>query len=96
MYLIMETQFRPDGIVNVQPVETRQTINSAISYFAERRSKMSMTELYTSVALSILDENLAEVERKIVKTMYKEPTEEPVEEPVEEPQEEPVGEVSGE
>lgn len=69
MYTITENQFRPDGVINTIR-ETRQTLNSAMSYFHDRVSKMYMTELFTSVAISVCDENLAEIDRKIVPTMY--------------------------
>lgn len=79
MYYIIENQIREDGQVNTSTTG-RENINSALSYYHERFSKMTMTELYTSVALLLVDENLNTIEHHIVQTMYK-PVE--AEEPVE-------------
>lgn len=69
MYFIIENQKRDDGVVNTSTV-SRENLNSALSYYHERFSKMSMTELYTSVALLLCDENLNKVDHAIIKTMY--------------------------
>lgn len=74
MYFIIENQTRPDGTINTSTT-VRENINSALSYYHERFSKMSMTELYTSVALLLADSDLREVEHSIVNTMYKAQTE---------------------
>lgn len=81
MYYIIEHQHRPDGIVNTTET-ARENINSALSLYHERFAKMAMTELYTSVALLLVDENLNKVEHHIVQTMYHEPEVEEI--PVEE------------
>ena len=65
MYLIEETQKRKDGVINVQPTVSRETTESAMSYFYERCSKMSATEVYEWVAVKICDERLKEIDRKI-------------------------------
>ena len=65
MYYIYENQKRADGVVNVQPTVTRETIESAMSYFYERCSKMSATDLYEWVVVKICDERLKELDRKI-------------------------------
>lgn len=75
MYFIIENQTRPDGIVNTTTV-ARENINSAVSYYHDRFSKMSMTELYPSVALLLVDENLNKIDHAIVHTMYPHPVEE--------------------
>lgn len=81
MYYIIENQTREDGQVNTSTTG-RETINSALSYYHERFSKMTMTELYPSVALLLVDENLNKVDHAIITTMYKEPIPEPEVEPV--------------
>lgn len=74
-YYILETQTRPDGIVN-QTTTVRKNMASALSLYHERYSKMVMTELYTSVALMVCDQNLKVIERGVVATQYKPPVEE--------------------
>lgn len=78
MYYIIENQHRPDGIIN-HSTESRESLNSAKSLYHERFSKMSMTTLYKSVALLLVDDNLNKIDHDIVETMYKpepQPTEE--------------------
>lgn len=89
MFTIIENQTKPDGTINTETT-ARQTRNSALSYFHERLGKMYMTELFTSVVVAVYDENLNQLDRRIVETMYKPPVEEPVPEPIEEPTEEVV------
>lgn len=72
MYFIIENQTRPDGQVNTTTTG-RATINSALSFYHDRFSKMLLTELYTSVSLLLTDENQNVVEHHIVNTMYKAP-----------------------
>lgn len=79
MYYIIENQIRDDGIVN-NNVTARENINTALSFFHERFSKMAVTDLYPSVALLLVDENLRTVEHKIVNTMHPVPEVESVEE----------------
>lgn len=79
MYYVIENQHRPDGIINHSSTP-RQNMNSAISLFHERISKMSMNEEFTSVALSLEDANLNQIDHRIVETMYPKPVTEPVEE----------------
>ena len=84
MYYIFEIQHRTDGINNVQQIVGRTTLNSALSYYHERFSKMTMNEEFTSVALYLCDENFNKIDHAIVTTMYKPPGEQAVEEPTEE------------
>lgn len=78
-YYVIETQTRPDGLVN-QTTTSRQNMASALSLYHERYSKMVMTELYTSVALMVADQNLKVIERGVVATQYKATVEETEEE----------------
>lgn len=75
MFFIIENQTRADGIVNTTTT-ARENLNSALSYYHERFSKMSMTDLYPSVALLLVDENLNKIDHAIVRTMYPVPVEE--------------------
>lgn len=69
-YYVIEHQKRPDGVVNVSEV-ARSTYASAQSYYHERYSKMVMTELYTKVALMMVDENLSVIQQTVIETQYK-------------------------
>lgn len=65
-YFILEHQKRADGEINVSEV-SRSTLESAISYYYERFSKMAVTDLYTDVALSLVDEKLNVIKHDIAK-----------------------------
>ena len=71
-YHIVEIQKRPDGVTNVQPIETRNTLASGLSYYYERCSKMAATKLYTSVTIMIFDSDGKIYENKNLKTDYEE------------------------
>lgn len=79
-YFIIEHDKRPDGIINASET-ARSSYSSALSYYHERYSKMAVTDLFTSVALMLVDDDLNIIERAVVQTLYKEPetTEEPSE-----------------
>lgn len=72
MFYIIENQHRPDGIINNQ-CSARATRASALSYYHDRYSKMAVTELYTSVSLLLVDENLNVIQHDIVETLYQAP-----------------------
>ena len=69
-YLIIEIQNRADGINNVQPIETRNSLATGLSYFYDRCSKMAATTLYPSVTLMLIDSNGVVVENKHLTTAY--------------------------
>ena len=75
-YHIIEIQNRADGINNVQPIETRNSLATGLSYFYDRCSKMSATELYPTVTLMIIDSNGVVYENKHLTTAYVAPAEE--------------------
>jgi len=77
-YLIIKQENRPDGITN-KTTESRQTFASAMSQFYSWASTASVTELFTSVVLTILDNNANIIENKIITTAYQEESVEPVE-----------------
>lgn len=78
MYYIIEHQTRPDGIINTSET-SRQTFASALSYYHERYSKMVLTELYQTVSLLLVDENLNRIEHATIQTQYQPPVEEETE-----------------
>lgn len=69
-YFISENQKRPDGVINTSTT-ARSGFASALSYYHDRYSKMVMTELYTSVSLMLVDEDLNVVEHATIETQYK-------------------------
>lgn len=71
MYYILEHQVRPDGVVNVVAEVSRSTRNTALSYFFDRCAKMSATELYKSVHVMLVDDNLNVIEKRDIETAYK-------------------------
>lgn len=77
-YLVIKQENRPDGITN-KTTESRQSFASAMSLFYSWASTASSTELFTSVAITILDNNANIVENKIISTAYQEELIEPEE-----------------
>ena len=75
-YFIIEIQNRADGINNVQPIETRNSLSTGLSYFYDRCSKMSATTLYPTVTLMLIDSNGTIIENKHLTTAWVEPVEE--------------------
>ena len=70
-YFVIEHQIRPDDEVNTSET-ARSTFASALSLYYERLSKMTVTELYKSVSVMLVDQNLDVVEQKTVDTLWKE------------------------
>lgn len=96
MYYIFEAQHRDDGIINMLDVITRSNLQMAKSYYHDRYSKMSATNLYPSVSLLLTDENLRKIEWEgNIETMYKPPEPEPevTEPPAEDAEQAPADEV---
>ena len=75
-YLIIEVQNRADGVNNVQPIETRNSLATGLSYFYDRCSKMSATTLYPTVTIMLIDSEGTIIENKHLTTAWVEPTEE--------------------
>ena len=69
-YLIIEVQNRADGINNVQPIESRNSLATGLSYYYDRCSKMSATTLYPTVTLILIDSNGTVYENKHLTTAY--------------------------
>lgn len=72
-YHIIEIQNRADGINNVQPIESRNSLATGAAYYYERCSKMAATTLYPTVTLMLTDSNGVVYENKHLTTAY-EPT----------------------
>lgn len=69
-YHIIEIQRRPDGINNVQAIETRNSLASGLSYYYDRCSKMAATLLYVTVTLILIDSDGHVIENKCLTTAY--------------------------
>ena len=69
-YLIIEVQNRADGVNNVQPIVSRNSLASGLSYFYDRCSKMSATTLYPTVTLMLIDSEGTILENKHLTTAY--------------------------
>jgi hypothetical protein len=69
-YLIIEVQNRADGINNVQPIESRNSLATGLSYYYDRCSKMAATTLYPTVTLVLMDSNGVIYENKHLTTAY--------------------------
>lgn len=67
-YFIIEIQNRADGINNVQPVETRNSLATGLSYFYDRCSRMAATELYPTVTVMLIDQDGTVIENKHLAT----------------------------
>lgn len=74
-YLIIKQENRPDGITN-RTTEIRQSFASAMAQFYSWASAASATELFTSVALTVIDNSGVIIENKLVPTAYVNQTEE--------------------
>jgi len=69
-YHIIEIQNRADGINNVQPIESRNSLATGLSYYYDRCSKMAATTLYPTVTLMLMDSNGVVYENKHLQTAY--------------------------
>ena len=70
---IIEIQNRADGINNVQPIETRNSLSTGLSYFYDRCSKMAATTLYPTVTLMLIDSEGTVIDNKHLTTAWVEP-----------------------
>ena len=69
-YHIIEIQNRADGINNVLPIESRNSLATGLSYYYDRCSKMAATTLYPTVTLILIDSNGVVYENKHLTTAY--------------------------
>lgn len=68
-YMIIKQENRPDGITN-RTTENRQNFASAMSLFYSWASTASATELFTSVALTVLDNEANVIKNELIPTAY--------------------------
>lgn len=68
-YFIMELQKRPDGIVN-STITARSSLATGLSYYYDRASKAVTSQQFTSVALTLQDEEGNIIENKLFETQY--------------------------
>lgn len=71
MFFVIEHQTRPDGTINVSET-SRSTLATALSLYHDRYSKMCVTELFKSVSLMLVDENLNVIQHDTIQTLYTE------------------------
>lgn len=74
-YHIIEIQNRADGINNVQPIETRNSLATGLSFFYQRCSTMAATTLYPTVTLMLIDSEGTVIKNEHLTTAYVAPTE---------------------
>lgn len=74
-YLIIEVQNRADGVNNVQPIVSRNSLSTGLSYFYDRCSKMAATTLYPTVTILLIDSEGHVIENKHLTTAWVEPEE---------------------
>lgn len=72
-YHIIEIQNRADGINNVQPIETRNSLANGLSYFYDRCSKMSATTLYPTVSILLINSEGVVIKNERIRTAWVEP-----------------------
>lgn len=68
-YMIIKQENRPDGITN-KTTENRQSFASAMSLFYSWASTASATELFTSVALTVIDNESNIIKNELIPTDY--------------------------
>ncbi len=68
-YYIIKTENRPDGEVNAT-MESRQSFATAMAQFYAWASTASATTLFTSVALTVLDNDGEIIENRLIRTAY--------------------------
>ena len=68
-YMIIKQENRPDGVTN-RTTEGRNSFATAMSLFYSSASTASATELFTSVALTVIDNEANVIENKLIPTAY--------------------------
>lgn len=68
-YMIIKQENRPDGITN-RTTESRNSFATAMSLYYDWASKASATELFTSVALTVIDNEAMIIENRLIPTAY--------------------------
>lgn len=73
-YFITELQTRPDGIVN-STITTRSSLAAGLAYYYQRASVAVTNKDFTSVALTLQDQDGEIIENKRFDTLYEETNE---------------------
>ena len=73
-YFITELQTRPDGIVN-STITTRSSLATGLAYYYQRASVAVTNKDFTSVALTLQDQDGEIIENKRFDTLYEETNE---------------------
>lgn len=73
-YFITELQTRPDGIVN-STITTRSSLANGLSYYYQRAAVAVNNKDFTSVALTLQNQDGEIVENKRFDTLYEETNE---------------------
>ena len=68
-YMIIKQENRPDGITN-RTTESRQSFATAMSLFYSWASTASATKLFTSVALTVVDNEANIIKNELIPTDY--------------------------
>lgn len=78
MYYVIEFDNRPDGITN-SDMKGYQSFASAMAYYYQRCAVAVATELFTSVALTVITNDGEIIENKVLGTSYTPQEQEPAE-----------------
>ena len=68
-YMIIKQENRPDGVTN-RTTENRQSFASAMSLYYDWASTASATKLFTSVALTVIDNMGNIIKNELIPTDY--------------------------
>lgn len=77
-YFVTELDARPDGIIN-STITSRSSLATGLSLYYTRAAAACTSEQFTSVALTLQDENGSIILNDHFDTIYEEPAEEVVE-----------------
>ena len=73
-YFITELQTRPDGIVN-STITTRSSLAMGLAYYYQRASVAVATTDFTSVAITLQNQDGEIIENQRFDTLYEKPNE---------------------
>ena len=73
-YFITELQTRPDGIVN-STITTRSSLAMGLAYYYQRASVAVANQDFTSIALTLQNQDGFIIENQKFDTLYEEPVE---------------------
>ena len=68
-YIIVKQENRPDGVTN-RTTEVRQALATAMSLFFSWASTASATTNFTSVALTVIDNEGVIIRNELIQTAY--------------------------